>query len=308
VLAAQTVGVILNREPAGSVDALVTAFAEVLASTTGVALPGYSTPLLNGGGSGALRARGMLLACWAGKGLGLRGHGRGAVASTAALLDALEGGEEEVLSFAASGLGTLVGEGGPGQPLSGGSGVYKQRAYGAAAGRYAAARESEGCTRLLLGVCCMAPCLPSALRGSEMERLVPVTVLALEHITTGAPLPPHLADAVASSALHTFRALLTLPSGPPSFGVHLHTVVPALLALGGVARGHKPAVRALALDCLRDCVGPPPGATTGTLFTYAKLHPLRAAVTAGLGPALDDPRRAVRRRAAAARNDWYTMR
>ena len=57
----------------------------------------------------------------------------------------------------------------------------------------------------------------------------------------------------------------------------------------------RPLVRALALDCLRSVVAKLP---------HHAIHPIKGVVIQGLVPALDDDKRAVRRRAGACRNAW----
>ena len=87
------------------------------------------------------------------------------------------------------------------------------------------------------------------------------------------------------------------PHGP-ALAPRLLSLAPLRLADGSLNAGAPRAlVRAAALECLRALL----------VLPYNKLHPLRAAVIAGLVPALDDPRRAVRRRAAACRSDWLTL-
>ena len=108
---------------------------------------------------------------------------------------------------------------------------------------------------------------------------------------------PELRDAVATSALFCLRVLITHAPAPVT--AHLHTLVPILVTLAchDSSRPAKPIVRATAIDCLRGFVSLP----------FHKLFPVRNTLISGLVPALDDPKRAVRRRAAACRNDWATL-
>jgi DNA repair/transcription protein MET18/MMS19 len=84
---------------------------------------------------------------------------------------------------------------------------------------------------------------------------------------------------------------------------HIHTLVPVLVQLARAspdagAGSRVPAfLRAAAVDCLRGF----------TALPYHRLHPVRPEVVKGLLPVLDDPKRAVRRLAAACRNEWMTL-
>ena len=79
---------------------------------------------------------------------------------------------------------------------------------------------------------------------------------------------------------------------------HLNTVTPILVKLSKPKAGSSALVRARAIDCLQVL----------TALPYHKLHPHKQSVVRGLVPALDDPRRAVRRRAVCCRNDWCVPR
>lgn len=168
--------------------------------------------------------------------------------------------------------------------------------------------------------------LPRSVLISDVERVLPLVIRALE-VTSAADTaaaskhavsasrgnngaqkgdsavpqqPPAFAElrhAVASSALTSLRLLVT--HAPAHVSIHVHTLVPVLLALARYAPGKaaKPTVRATAVDCLRGLISLP----------YHRLHPVRQQVVSGLIPVLDDPKRAVRRRAGACRNDWLTI-
>lgn len=113
-----------------------------------------------------------------------------------------------------------------------------------------------------------------------------------------------LRDAVAGSALSCLRMLLG--RSPSCLAPHVPSLAPLLLSLASLRLpsgavnpyAAKPVVRAAALACLRSLL----------VLPYHKLHPVRQTVIAGLVLPLDDPKRAVRRRAAACRSDWITIR
>jgi hypothetical protein len=180
---------------------------------------------------------------------------------------------------------------------------------------------------LLLSLCLVATHLPTPIITSDVDQVVPVVLRALDLVTrryvqrvdhAASSLLPEpvlsfdhaessrqvaaqfsqLRDACVLSVLPCLRTLI-VRSGPV-VASHVHTLVPLLLSLaqhrsGGPA--NKPLVRATAIECLHSF----------TALQYHKLHPVRAAVLAGLRASLDDPKRAVRRRAVVCRNDWMTM-
>lgn len=181
---------------------------------------------------------------------------------------------------------------------------------------------------LLLSLCAIATHLPQAVMLADIDNVLPVVLRALELATfrdsraagvasaqsddesgssgsspsqdaadAAARLFKPLRDAVISSALLCLHTLIG--NACAIVGTHLHALVPILLALAQRSSGldSRPLVRATAVDCLR-------GFTT---LPYHKLHPVRQTVLAGLAPVLDDPKRAVRRRAAACRNEWTTL-
>jgi hypothetical protein len=140
-----------------------------------------------------------------------------------------------------------------------------------------------------------------------------------------------LRDAIASSALLCLRILIK--SAGAAVATHVHTLAPVLVLLACSKRlsilraqnaagmdpayvapaqdihsqrhqqqhrplpSSRPLIRAAAIDCLRSLVSLP----------YHRIHPMRNPVIQGLLPALDDPKRAIRRRAAACRNEWITL-
>lgn len=201
----------------------------------------------------------------------------------------------------------------------------------AAAGSSPLSSRDAGLVPLLLSLCAMAAHLPRAVLVGDVDRVLPLVIRALEvtaqpammmmaaasgkaggkaasallgaaaHLRGSAPadaVPPasELQTAVAVTALQSLRLLTT--HAPTAVSVHVHSLVPVLLALSRYVpdRPSSTRVRATAVDCLRGFVALP----------YHRLHPVRQQVVSGLVPALDDPKRAVRRRAGACRNDWFT--
>ena len=103
---------------------------------------------------------------------------------------------------------------------------------------------------------------------------------------------------LASVRASALRALLTLlQHTPATVAPHILALAPHLarLAQFSPSEGCRPFVRATAVDCL--------GALAARM-PHHQLHPIRALVVQGLVPVLDDPNRAVRRRAGACRNAW----
>ncbi len=56
-------------------------------------------------------------------------------------------------------------------------------------------------------------------------------------------------------------------------------------------------MRVSAVECLEAIVTLP----------YSSVYPLRLVVVNGLGPVLDDPKRAVRKAAVRCRNEWFVL-
>ena len=177
---------------------------------------------------------------------------------------------------------------------------------------------------LLLSLCAIATHLPEAAMLSDIDNVLPVVLRALEHATfreprgasihsegsgSGTPssdatdmahsaqLFKPLHDAVVSSALTCLRTLIGRAC--TIVAAHLNALVPILLTLAQYRSGldNRPLVRATAVDCLRGF----------TSLPYHSLHAVKQAVLEGLAPVLDDPKRSVRRRAAACRNEWATL-
>jgi len=341
VLAAQAVGVAFNRAPGtgpdrAAFDAVLGRTLRTIVERAGISIGGQlpgGVALAGSGARGAdcappsattpaslLRERGVLLLVWIGKGLAMRGH-PAAQTCVAALMDVLVAcatapgcdtcsstatcAAAHLVTLAGQGLGSIVADAAPRHPFSREAGttalgLYKQRLFAFVQARLAAVTDTAAAVPLLLSLCSMATHLPQALLLAETERVVPIVVRTLAVIRGGrasgeSPLFSELRDAVASSALTSLYMLIH--AAAPAVAPHLPSVVPVLLALAHKRGGAKPLVRATAIDCLRGCVKLP----------YHQLHPVRAAVVAGLLPVLDDPKRAVRRRAAVCRNEWITL-
>jgi DNA repair/transcription protein MET18/MMS19 len=112
--------------------------------------------------------------------------------------------------------------------------------------------------------------------------------------------PPECASLVDSVRVAALKSLVCIVTrAPASAEPHVISLAASLISLtrfaGGPAEGGaRPLVRAAALDALRALA----------LLPHQRLHPVRDVVLRGLLPALDDPKRSVRRRAAACRNEW----
>jgi hypothetical protein len=152
---------------------------------------------------------------------------------------------------------------------------------------------------LLLALVAMTAHLPRQLLVSDAERVLPLVIRAIEVAAAGTSelaLAP-LQQAVAFSAL---QSLSTLTAAAPALvSVHVHHLVALLLVLArfNPKQPTQALLRVSAINALR----------AFTALPYHRLHPVRQAVVAGLVAALDDPKRAVRRRAGAARNEWLTF-
>ena len=154
-------------------------------------------------------------------------------------------------------------------------------------------------TPLLLALVAMAGHLPRQLLVSDAERVLPLVIRALDVAAGQPPLSPvhaPLRQAVALSALASLTVFTT--TSPALVSVHVHHLVSVLLALArfSTLRPTQALLRVTAINCLR----------AFTTLPYHRLHPVRQIVVAGLVAALDDPKRSVRRRAGAARNEWLT--
>ena len=184
--------------------------------------------------------------------------------------------------------------------------------------RVQAGANAEEAAPFLMAMCCMFSNFPATVASTEVPRVLPFAIRLLElaavgsvqaggtvgaatvnasHEATGDAGIPSLSDVVSIAALHCVQMLVR--HGPDAVATHLLTLVPLLLRLSVYSRWHqtRPAVRAVAIDCIRGLVGLP----------YHQLYAVRSTVISGLVPALDDPRRAIRRRAAACRNEWATL-
>lgn len=334
VACAQTIGVLLNRTPASAADtagydSAVDALLQLLLARAGLgsAAAPMATP-----DTRALQTA-ILVTVYAAKGTAMRGHASSnkfiSILSDLLLTSTTTStatADSHAQTLAASGLGLILLDPPAHHPLHKDAGalinaLYKQKLFGTMMQKYAALRSSTTAASadslvpgapaasfvpqsmpLMLALCSMASRLPQAVLLGQMDAVLPVVVTALE--TVGAPKPAsagtsaadrEVRDAVAMSALSSLYTLAA--KSPATVAAHVHTLVPVLLHLSTVQSGSKPLVRAAAIDCIRGF----------TRMPYNKIHPVRTAVIKGLAAATDDPKRAVRRRAAACRNDWLTM-
>ena len=333
VLCAQTVGALLNKHAgeAGGAEA-VAAVARIVADEAGlgpVAAPSAPAPAST---AAELRRRGVLVCVWAAKGLSMRAHAgaSGFVDALTRLLVADAGGdagaedadaEAALAALAGAGLGVLPRESPAGFALSRpagavGSPLFKQRLFeslvglagagagvraGSGSGSVGAPAAAEGRAPLLLCLCAMSGQLPPAVVLGHIERLLPLVLRSLEVASAASPAPQgagaeELRGALALAALTALRALVARAAPAVAASPHFAALIGRLLAF--TTRG-RVAVRAAAVDCIR-------GFATASV-PFFRLKPVKGEILLGLIPALDDVRRAVRRRAAAARGDWSTL-
>jgi len=331
VLCAQTIGALLNKHAgeAGGAEA-VAAVARIVADEAGLGPAAAPAPATSSAAA-ELRRRGVLVCVWAAKGLSMRAHpgAAGFVDALTRLLVADAGGagadnadaEAALAALAGAGLGVLPHESPAGFALSRpagavGSPLFKQRLFealvglagsgsgsgtGTGTGSVGAPAAAEGRAPLLLCLCAMSGQLPPAVVLGHLERLLPLVLRALEVASAAAPAPQgagaeELRGALALAALTALRALVARAAPAVAASPHFAALVGRLLAF--TTRG-RVAVRAAAVDCIR-------GFATASV-PFFRLKPVKGEILLGLIPALDDVRRAVRRRAAAARGDWSTL-
>jgi len=125
--------------------------------------------------------------------------------------------------------------------------------------------------------------VPHTIIKQELQTLLPLLLQSLSH-----PNPE-----LRVATLDTVTVLLR--DDLKTLAPHLSTLIPVLLDL----MLYKPSkhVRLNALACLGQI----------RLLPYQQLHPFRERVLATLGSALDDHKKAVRKAAAKARNQWYLL-
>jgi hypothetical protein len=279
-----------------------------------------------------LRQRGVLLAVWAAKGLAMRAHpaAAGFVDSLTALL--ARDTNATLATLAGAGLGLLPQDSPPAFPLhrlagAVGSQLFKQRVFESLMAMSSAtgAGVAEGRAPLLLCLCAMSVQLPPAVVQGHLERMLPLVLRGLElasasaptlaapaPVTSPAPAPPagpevapgadELRSALALAALSALRALVARSAASVAASPHFAGLVGQLLVFARLQPCSSRALaRATAVECLRDFAAP------AASVPFFRLKTVKASVLAGLLPALDDPKRAVRRRAQAARGAWATL-
>jgi hypothetical protein len=263
-----------------------------------------------------IQLRGVLLCIWAGKGLTMRSHplAQKCIASlTDALLD--EKSSESVKLLVGSGLGLIPEDSPVGFVLhsdAGGIvlGLYKQRVFEGLMKLFAqsggASSSANHSGPLMLSICSFAIRLPQTILQSSLERLLPVILRALELASLSEPsaLSTDIRSSIAEAALVALRTIVAIASQIVVNSAHLGSLITLLLVFSRLKTSPRIFVRAAALECLR---GLTTSGGSGTTSVFFKLHPFKTEVIKGLVEALDDPKRVVRSRAAAARNDWSTF-
>ena len=286
---AAALGGLLNRAPAAAVgDAARALLSTVVA--------------LRDAAGRALTLPAVTVAAWVAKALAARSHPLASEYVGLLLSESRLGeGTPRVRARLVHGLGDLLAEDIPASPLARSSGAtllpaHSQRILFL----YFGAAEGDGATAdLLWGLCAGLSRAPRALITAFAPRLVPIVVRAIALSTTGGAGGRTDFDEIARfEVLRALGAVSAVALG--ELAPHALALVPALLALATKPAsngGGRPATRAAAIDSLRAL----------TALPFLTLRPLRERVVGGLVNALDDPRRAVRRRAAACRNEWATI-
>ena len=280
LVCAQTLGALLNRLPKsdGTLQLLATRACAALLPTVADVCASPSDRLAAVDGV-VWAVKGLLMAGW------FKAPTPDAMSTLLRLINDRAGGAVAVR--AAEGMRTIVASDGPCLTTACGATVrqlYKQRVATMVLPAVTRNTLPKDITPAgLLAVCGVAAGLPPSVLLSEVASTLPVVLVAVgasdEHVRV--------------SALGTLRVFVR--SAVHVVTPHLASVVPQLLELT-----HFPgraAVRAEAVDCLR----------AFTALPFAKLSPWRSKVVRGLVAALDDGKRAVRRRAVACRNEWITL-
>jgi hypothetical protein len=325
VVTSRCVGSLLNRVPERAAE-LLARIVEAEAATA------------RASGDPSRRHRAALLYVWAVKGLLQRSHPLGA-ALLATLLDWLAdaaesaggGGADAPLpaakgsafaNFSDARLVLTVGGGlfsatEENEPMSefsreaGGNvrDTYRQRIFAAIKARCKGGGAQS--VAALFVLCAMLTHLPAGVLLQDTDGNMALVVRALQLVGRGSGDGgaegavdadcASLTDSVRVAALKAFVSIVT--RAPASAEPHVIAIAPPLLRMACFAHAPeagapRPLVRACALDALRALAKLP----------HHRLHPVREQVLRGLLPALDDPKRTVRRRAGACRNDWAVRR
>eukprot|EP00510_Aplanochytrium_minuta_P000332 CAMPEP_0184023124 /NCGR_PEP_ID=MMETSP0954-20121128/11123_1 /TAXON_ID=627963 /ORGANISM="Aplanochytrium sp, Strain PBS07" /LENGTH=1147 /DNA_ID=CAMNT_0026305847 /DNA_START=93 /DNA_END=3536 /DNA_ORIENTATION=- len=146
-------------------------------------------------------------------------------------------------------------------------------------------------TATLFALTKMLQHVPDSFILNDIEKVVPVLVMALGSKFVN----------VKVSALSSLWMLVN--EDVESLEPHLGTIVPLLLRLVSVSQKHdtilvRAADRVRAIDCLSGIA---------TSLPYPQIFPFKKTIGRGIMPALDDRKRAVRRKAVECKNLWLTL-
>lgn len=316
IACAQTLGALLNAQSAAITSDGVECILRKIATETSIGSQQWLSDHPSFVPDEETQLRGVLLCVWSGKGLSMRSHplAQKCISSlTDALLD--ERSSESVTLLAGSGLGLIPDESPVGfvlHPDAGGItlGLYKQRIFEGLMKLFAqsggAASSANRSGPLMLSICSFAIRLPQPILQGSLERLLPVILRALELASASdqSTLSSDVRSSIAEAALVALRTIVAIASPVVVNSVHLGSFISLLLAFSKIRTSPRIFVRAAALECLRGLTSV---GGSGASSLFFKLHPFKTEVVKGLVESLDDPKRVVRSRAAAARNDWSTF-
>ncbi|KNE73302.1 hypothetical protein AMAG_17470 [Allomyces macrogynus ATCC 38327] len=234
-------------------------------------------------------ANALELLCWIAKALVMRGHKQGN-AMVAQILGLLH--DPALQRQAARGLGIVAGEYElflNRHSFAVTKLLYKQRVFHFCLPKIIEAFHSgtdKDVSLLALG--CLLQNVPQQVLLSSIKDLVP---LLLQSLAPGAAQD----DELVRTALATFTMMVH--DAPQVVTDHLTSLLPHLMRLSTPAGAKSMHVRIAALQCLGELAA----------LKYAALHPVKGTVLKGLGQALDDPKRMVRREAVNCRAKWYLV-
>jgi DNA repair/transcription protein MET18/MMS19 len=276
--ALQCLGVVVNHMPAG--EALDSIVRDILESELANAARDASLPT-------GRRQRAVEAVVWLAKSLIMRGHA--CFSRMGKLLCELLGATDAAVAEQASDGFDLLFKECPGFEGVGFAGsLYKQRFFHENLAWFLA--RPPGLTPAQEG--------PRLMALGSMLRHLPASILDA-HLATMLPI---LFQSVASelpklrlATLQTLSALLV--ANPACLNSHLSTAVPRLLKRTGREQEPNMHARYLAALCLESL----------STLPYHILFPYKDIVCDGLAPALDDPKRVVRKQAVRARNEWYVL-